>query len=177
MEHRRTRKQPARRKKRNAFRIILRDVVLLGVALNVFALFHHVLPRKLQAADASLYTAAAQTSEPDASALPDTPDPAAATPEPTATPVPGDFSASFPTSDTGANALYSYQTDTVRIAIDRVQENGVTYFVADVYVKSIDAFKTAFAKGTYGKSIYAFPTKTAAANNAVFAAAVFVGNA
>jgi len=36
-------------------------------------------------------------------------------------------------------------------------------------VRSIDALKTAFAKGTYGKSIYEFPLKTATENAAVFA--------
>ena len=96
------------------------------------------------------------------------------TPEPTPLPTPdpaanGDFSATFPATDTGANALYSYQTDTVRIAIDRVQENGVTYFVADVYVKSIDAFKTAFAKGSYGRGLHEMPLKIANDNQAIFA--------
>ena len=173
MEYRRKRAQSAKKKKASAFRIILRDFILLGVALNVFALFHHVLPRKLQPVDTSLYAAQASvpTSAPavDTTAVTDVQADATLSPEPTATPVPGDFSATFPAADTGANALYSYQTDTVRIAIDRVQENEVTYFVADVYVKSIDAFKTAFVKDTYGKSIYAFPTDTAVANNAMFA--------
>lgn len=169
MEYRR--KRAAKRKSVNAFRIILRDFILLGVALNVFALFHHVLPRKLEPVDASLYAAAATAPTPGmmAAISTDAATDATAMPEPTATPVPGDFSATFPAYDTGTDALYSYQTDTVRIAIDRVQENSVTYFVADVYVKNIDAFKTAFAKGTYGKSIYAFPTQTAIANNAMFA--------
>ena len=170
MEYRRKRKHTAKKKQTSAFKIILRDFILLGVALNVFALFHHVLPRKLQPVDTSLYaTAAASPTVTPAAVLADGQAGATATPEPTATPAPGDFSATFPADDTGTDALYSYQTDTVRIAIDRVQENSVTYFVADVYVKNIDAFKTAFAKGTYGKSIYEFPTKTAVANDAVFA--------
>ncbi|HRX57761.1 MAG TPA: hypothetical protein P5075_03205, partial [Eubacteriales bacterium] len=165
------RKHAAKKKKASAFKVILRDFILLGVALNVFALFHHVIPQKLQPVGASLYATAATAATPnaDTAVSADAAAVAAATPEPTATPEPGDFSATFPAIDTGTNALYSYQTDTVRIAIDRVQENNVTYFVADVYVKNIDALKTAFAKGTYGKSIYAFPTKTAEENNAVFA--------
>jgi exopolysaccharide biosynthesis protein len=169
MEYRR--KHAAKKKKTSAFKVILRDFILLGVALNVFALFHHVIPRKLQPVDASLYAAVATTPTPNADTSVSTGVAAdvTATPEPTATPVAGDFSASFPSTDTGTNSPYSYQTDTVRIAIDRIQENDVTYFVADVYVKNIDALKTAFAKGTYGKSIYAFPTETAVANNTMFA--------
>ena len=152
------------------WKIILRDVILFGVALNVFALFHHVLPRKLKPVDASRYISAAavlpvaQTPSPDPAAAQ-----ASATPAPSATPVTGDFSASFPTADTGVGALYSYQTNDVRIAIHRTQENSVTYFVADVYVRTIDALKTAFAKGSYGKNIYDEPLNTAQKNTAVLA--------
>ena len=154
--------------KHKAIKLFLRDLVLFGVALNVFALFHHVLPQKLQPVDASRYmnatpTPTLQNSPSTATELPNI------TPAPTATPVPGDFSAAFPVTDTDAGALYSYQTDTVRIAINRVQENSVTYFVADVYVENIDALKTAFAKGKYGKNIYDFPLATANENQAVFA--------
>ncbi len=106
------------------------------------------------------------------SAAAETPTP---TPEPTSTPAPdtpashGDFSATFPTTDTGANAQYSYQGDTTKIAINRVQANGVTYFVADVWVKSIDAFHTALAKDTYGRGIHEMPLEIANTNHAVFA--------
>ncbi|MEA4870838.1 hypothetical protein SDC9_81855 [bioreactor metagenome] len=154
--------------KHSALRIIIRDIILFGIALNVFALFHHVLPRKMQPVDASIY--ATPTPGPTALSTPvNSPDPLAATPEPVAASAPGDFSAAFPTADTGTNALYSYQTDAVRIAINRVQENSVTYFVADIYLKNIDALKTAFAKGKYGKNIYDFPLTTATENSAVFA--------
>lgn len=161
------------RRHRSGLFLVLRDVVLLCVALNVFALFHHVIPMKLTPAG-NKYTAAASSLSGQATAQSDAMQTelsnvslteAAATPAP----APGDFSATFPSTDTGRDALYSYQTDTVRIAIQKVQANGVTYFVADVYVKNIDALQTAFAKGTYGKNIYAFPTKTAEANGAVFA--------
>ncbi len=155
-------------RKHTALKVFLRDVILFTIALNGFALFHHVLPRKLQPADASLYVnstpiPAAQNTSIPAAELPNE------TPMLAATPIPGDFSASFPTEDTGANALYSYQTDTVRIAINRIQQNSVTYFVADVYVKNSEALKTAFAKGKYGKNIYDFPLTTANENQAVFA--------
>jgi len=96
------------------------------------------------------------------------------TPEPTPSPTPepaanGDFSATFPAADTGAGALCSYQSDTVRIAIDAVRTDGVTYFVADVYVKNIDAFKTAFADGSYGRGLHEMPLKIANDNQAAFA--------
>ncbi|PKM38629.1 MAG: exopolysaccharide biosynthesis protein [Firmicutes bacterium HGW-Firmicutes-9] len=156
------------KKKFNAIKVILRDIIFFGIALNIFALFHHVLPRKLQPVDASRYSSFTPTpiiSDTLTSSL----NPSSVTPPPSASPIPGDFSMVFPATDTGVNALYSYQTDTVKIAINRVQENSVTYFVADVYVKNIDALKTAFAKGKYGKNIYDFPLTTANENQAVFA--------
>ncbi len=168
MAYRQNRTHKKRKNRHDGIKIILRDIVLFGVALNAFALFHHVIPQKLKPVDLSLYAAAATV--PEATILPAiTAQPAAETPLPTTNPEPGDFSASFPAIDTGSNALYSYQTDSVRIAINRTQENGVTYFVADVYVKNIDALKTAFAKGKYGKNIYDYPLTTAKDNSAVFA--------
>lgn len=96
-------------------------------------------------------------------------------PEPTPLPVSdpsasnGDFSAVFPTADTGTNALFSYQSDTTKIAITKIQKNDVTYFVADVWVKTIDAFHTALADGTYGRGFHEMPLKIASENQAVFA--------
>ncbi len=168
MEHRHKQTNGKTRKRPGAINVIIRDIVLFAIALNLFALFHHVLPRKMQPVDASRYTSFTPT--PIVSDLPaSSSDPSAATPAPSATPIPGDFSATFPAADTGANALYSYQTDTVKIAINRVQENSVTYFIADVYVKNIDALKAAFANGKYGRNIYDFPLTTANENHAVFA--------
>lgn len=158
-----------RKRRLKGWQLILRDLVLFAVALNVFALFHHVLPRKLKPVNAALYAAATVTPSPQAPVEEQIEAAASATPSQTSSPASGDFSASFPSADTGTNALYSYQTDNVRLAITRIQEDNVTYFVADVYVRSIDALKTAFAKGTYGKSIYEFPLKTATENAAVFA--------
>lgn len=154
-----------RRTQKRGLLILIRDVVLLIICLNLFALFHHVIPRKLKpASETNAYAPPRETESVQASgttvdpAMPDTLDTAS-----------GDFTATFPTTDTGANATYFHQTDAVRVAVRQVQENDVTYFVADVYVKKIEALHTAFAKGTYGKSIYEYPAKTAAANGAVFA--------
>ena len=47
--------------KQSAFNVFLRDIILFVIALNVFALFHHVLPRKLQPVDASRYATATPT--------------------------------------------------------------------------------------------------------------------
>jgi exopolysaccharide biosynthesis protein len=151
--------------KAKAFLVVLRDIFLFGVLLAVFALFHHVLPH---------------TYEPIRSIISASPTPSGATAqseaggsETEATPgqdyAVGDFSAAFPDSDTGAGAEYSYQTDELRIAVDMVQENDVTYFVADIWVKSIELLKTAFAQGQFSSGVTATVRRMAQDNSAIFA--------
>lgn len=149
--------------------LIIRDILLVGVVLVVFALFHHVLPRKGKVlSNIVSFSTPAATPAQTASVVQEA-EPTQQ-PEATATPAPvGDFSAAFPSYDTGDGALYSFQSDDMRIAINQVQENGVTYYVADVWVKNIQTFRTAFAKGQFGTGIHQDPLKIADANKAVFA--------
>lgn len=72
------------------------------------------------------------------------------TPAPTRAPLPGDIAdVRFPDYDTGVGADYSYQSDELRIAVTKVQENGVTYYVADIWMRNINCFRTAFSSGKY----------------------------
>jgi len=75
----------------------------------------------------------------------------------------------FPTVDTGENADYSFQSDALRIAINRIQNNGITYFIADVWLIDTKDFLSAFAKNEYGLGIHQMPIDIAKANNAIFA--------
>ncbi len=82
-----------------------------------------------------------------------TPEP---TPEPVTTRAPkeGDIATvNFPDYDTGADADYSYQSDELRIAIKVVvdAEAKQTVYVADIWMRSMDSFRTVFAKGGYNK--------------------------
>lgn len=83
--------------------------------------------------------------------------------------VPGDFSAAFPAQDTGAGALLSYQSQRVRIAITQQKAYNSTYYIADVWVKDIEAFQTAFAMNAYGQGRHEMPLETANRAAAVFA--------
>jgi hypothetical protein len=73
-----------------------------------------------------------------------------------------------PAYDTGADALYSYRRTRCASRSPACRKRR-DLFVADVYLKTIDALKTAFAKDTYGKSIYEFPLTTSDRVGAVFA--------
>lgn len=76
------------------------------------------------------------------------------TPEPAATrpPKEGDVSTGrFPDSDTGADADWSYQSDELRIAIKRYEdeEEMLAYYVADIWIRNISSFRMGFGNGAY----------------------------
>lgn len=175
--------------------IIIRDALIFLMCVLTITLVYVVAPHIFSTADSTNTTAssgaqgfarssadafAPQTEAPQQSAaLAANMSAAAATPSPTPAPTPsptpdtpalhGDFSATFPSTDTGTGALYSYQSDTTRIAIQEVQSGGTTYYVADVWIKTIDAFHTALAKDTYGRGFHEMPLKIANDHQAVFA--------
>ncbi len=72
------------------------------------------------------------------------------TPAPTRKPLLGDLeNINFPDYDTGHNADYSYQSNELRIAVDKIEEDGVTYYVADIWMRNVNCFRTAFSSGKY----------------------------
>ncbi len=157
--------------------VALLDVLAIGLALICFAYFHHVRPEK---ASGPLYSIVNQSTPapteavetPFVTPLPDaTPSPTPA-PSPTPTPAPGDFSAAFEQNAViDESALGSYASDTLRIVLTEhySEKTEATYFVADVWVKTIWDFKTAFAKGAYGRGSYRYPYEIASENNAILA--------
>ena len=140
-----------KRKKRllPGWAVVLLDVLALGAALCVFALFHHVLPKYGQGSIQDIVNV--EKASPTASQPPKTA--MQATTDLTATI--GDFSAAFPATDTGDGAAYSHQTNDVRAAVRKYSSDGTTYYVTDIWIRNIASFKTAFAKGQYGQGIHA----------------------
>jgi exopolysaccharide biosynthesis protein len=61
----------------------------------------------------------------------------------------------FPTYDTGVNADYSYQSEELRIAIDKIEDDDLhqVYYVADIWIRNINAFRTGFGNGAYDHGI------------------------
>lgn len=143
--------------------IVTLDVLALGAALCVFALFHHVLPRagggpKLSIVNVQPSVGGEKRENPAQES-------ANAAAETTA----GDFSAAFPVEDTGAGADYSYQSGAARIAVTRHDRDGAAYYVADVWVKNIASLRTAFAQNQYGQGIHQEFMKMAQDNKAILA--------
>jgi len=63
----------------------------------------------------------------------------------------------------------SYKDDIISINIEKVSENGVEFYVADIQIKDISYLQTAFAYDTYGKNITQTTSEMAEANDAIFA--------
>lgn len=80
----------------------------------------------------------------------DTPEPTPG-PDPTREPREGDITSNFPNYDTGEDADYSYQSDEIRIAIriTKDAEKKQTYYVADIWVRSIYSIRTVFAHNKF----------------------------
>lgn len=98
----------------------------------------------------------AVTAEPEATEEPAASEEPAVTAEPVPTREPreGDITDHFPDYDTGVDADYSYQSDELRIAIKKYvnphdPEIPEVYYVADIWMRNINSFRTGFAHGKY----------------------------
>ena len=156
-----------RRKKKHrllpGWAVALIDIGLIGVTVCVFALFHHVLPRKIDnpgvvipPPDVSSTVSNLPNSDSSGNNSLDTS---------------GQFGAKFADkfSDTVQKNDTSYISKDINVHLSKhtLREGTnkvVTYFVADIYIRNIENFRTAFAKGEYGHG-YRDNTVTMAKNN------------
>ena len=235
------------RRKHPTIRKLLLDAAAAGLALMVFALFHHVLPRAQQSLNVQtirpvqaeetavpeteeVRTAEAKTEDRRAAAEPETDEtaPAATTAEKTEEYRPTVVtSASSGTADSGrrgpsqrpgsrksgrssgmnskgGSALTesdeaaetstetadepplaekfadrftdsvivtenSYTSPDVSITVDEVNEENLTYYVADIYVRDITCFQTTLANNTYGSGFRDSIEDMAVLNSALLA--------
>jgi exopolysaccharide biosynthesis protein len=155
--------------------VILLDLLGIGAMLGVFSLFLFVVrPGSIQPQQSIVFgatpTPAAETTVlPEATAQNNATPTVSPTPEPTPTPEPGDFTASFPTGEINAEgALGSYQDDNLRIVVTERRTDDAVYFVADVWIRNIREYKTAFAGGEF-QGGYALPNDIANDHGAVLA--------
>ncbi|MEA4915578.1 MAG: phosphodiester glycosidase family protein [Christensenella sp.] len=151
--------------------VILLDLLGIGVALGIFYLFTFVIsignhqPLENIVASTDPASAAANTTPAiDASAQN-----AASAQGATPTPVPGDFSATFPTGALDAtNAVGNYADDNLRIVITEHHTDNAVYFVADFWLRDIHSFLTAFAHNKF-KGGYEMPDTMANRAGAILA--------
>ena len=133
--------------------IIFIDALLTGVALIVFALFHHVLPRDIKSENTII-----ESNDNINSCSCDG------------------------NSNTNDSDLYSkeliytdeeYKSENISIKISHISEQfenkNVNYHVADIHIKNIESFQTAFAKDKFGKGYNEWLKDIAKRNNAILA--------
>lgn len=132
--------------------VILADVLGIGIGLCVFALFHHVLPRAYDQAPIDIVrpggtgTATAPTGS----------DATGGSPTDAAQ---GQFGARFADkfSDTVQRTADRYVGPDCRVEIQETRTTiggrKVAYYVADIYIRDVEHFRTAFADDTFGKGI------------------------
>jgi len=156
------------KKKASLFTVVLTDILLVGLVLCSFSLFHHVLPA--MKANAIKADKPAVTAAPLPTAVPETPAPAeqgitvaaetpappevTATPEPTPEPTPDtrtEWQIKFADQFTPeiVRTENSYSSPNVSVTIDTVVTGEgaerIVYYVADIYVASLDNFVTVTA--------------------------------
>lgn len=156
------RRRVRKKKHMRVGKMVALDVLAIIVGLNVFALFHHVLdywdihlgkkaaepvvvatlPTPLPA-DAETNAESVTEQVPEENAEP--------TPEPTPTRVySGVWGEKFADHFTEGEVIQtenSYQSENVSITLERVEEPGLIYFIADVYISDLKYLGTAFATG------------------------------
>ena len=148
--------------------VALLHLIALGLALVLFALPHHVIPRSrtsmgivsqrdsvsTHAAEAAIPTAepgAADTGTPAEAAAAE---PATGAPAPVTESRVGDFSVKFADKFAEGAPVYtdkSYVSENLNITITDYDIGGVRFYVADFYIRDISCFRTALAKDTFGR--------------------------
>ncbi|MDD5016604.1 MAG: phosphodiester glycosidase family protein [Eubacteriales bacterium] len=162
----------AKKKGPKLIRWIITDILLIGAGLVIFALFHHVLPQStdFEPVVLSSITASDETSADDTT-ISNTKAAAITTTATTDSDTDISWSEKFAdmfTTDVVVTDT-SYTSEDLSITIECVEENGITYYVADIYVSNIESFLTAFAGGSYGSGVTDTTLDMANKNGAILA--------
>ena len=152
------RRQPRKRKQRSrAWLAFVADVAIAGIILCTFALFHHVVPTAFG---------------PSQDVLPptgDNPTINVGGEEEEEDQIKAPFTKNVVITET------SYTSQNIAITIEqRTKGEGddlITYYVADIYLKSVDCFRTAFAKDKFAQNTLESVVSMANRNNAILATA------
>lgn len=150
-------------KRRPLWQLLIADILAVGVVLCSFSLFHHVIPQKGDTLGINLFRPNNNHSSGTAS------NGQTYTPDSTV----GDFSSKFADKFTtdGSTVITdtSYIDDKININITTHKKDKITYYVADIYIKNIDCFRTALAEDTYGKGYDESIPEMAENNDAILA--------
>lgn len=178
--HQLNRRGKNRKKYWPLYMVLAMDTGIAAVFLFLFCAYLFIFPRPLKAeglADITMPPVPTETvsqitpppaagvSQPSAQTAADAPSEQLSQPSP-------DTSGWFPEKYTSGDVVKtdsSYKSANVNVSISRVQENGVTYFAADIYVRNLSNLRTYFADNTYGTGYRQNVGDMAKASNAILA--------
>lgn len=129
-----------RKKQASTLALAVTDILLICLSLVVFALFHHVLPRRLEPV-----SAASESALPTSSAAP------------------------AQTEAEAVVTATSYESGGVSVTLSEYEISGALCHVADIYIDNITSLRTAFAEGVYGQGFREHPLDIALRVGAVCA--------
>ncbi len=146
------------RKKRHPAIMILLDILAVAVIVGGIAAYRLLIPETYVANASGTESALASVSS--------------GSTEVSATAGTLDWGDVFPDKFTDGEVIKtdsSYMSENVNVTMTMVQENGVTYYMQDIYIRSIENLQSAFAEDTYGKAVTDWVLDMAVENNAVTA--------
>ena len=168
---------PRRPRKRSGKRIaliVIADILLAAVGLLIFTYINFIAPRGQKIEAVTLPAAT-----PSAPVMTETQGPASSsetadTAQPAETPQidQGMWGEKFADKFTDGDVVKTdttYQSEDINITVEKVQEDGVTYYVADIYVRNLENFLTAFAGGECVRGVAEMTLDMAVENDAVLA--------
>jgi len=145
-------KRPPERHHSRIGRAVLLDILIAALIMLVFYVTNYVVQPELTgdmlptpSGLASAKTPATTVNGATSSAPPASQESEQPTVSADATTLRAKFADKF-TSGAVEKTDTSYKSANINVSINKVQKNGVTYFLADIYVADIQYFKTAFAK-------------------------------
>jgi len=150
-------------------KMIITDVIVFGIALCTFAYFHHVRPLNASSSGQDLpkpSPAVSQTADNSDNSNTDTGNDEDNTLEE------GDFSQKWADKFTAGDPEItdnSYKGKNVNVTVTKYQEDDITYYVEDIYVKNIKYLKAAFAGGEYERGQSEWVLDMAEENDAISA--------
>lgn len=150
--------------KKKLIRAFCLDLLLVGIGLNVFALFHHVLDLSPKTEPVELVTLTSP--EPSAQITGDGTGPVPEEPQRPLT-WREEFADKFTDGDV-IQTENAYMSGNINVTFSRVEENGILYHLADIYITDIRYLRGGFSHGVY--SARSSPiSETASLYNAVVA--------
>ena len=150
--------------------MVLLDLLCIAVGLIVFAWFHHVrdayFPDEVIIAEPVILTTPEPTLAPTSTPLPEND----STAEEPVREYSGMWGEKFADKFTDGEVIRtddSYISENINVTITHVEEQGLSYHVADIYISDIKYLRSAFGQKGYGSR--SLTADIAAANNAVVA--------